>query len=279
MNEENNGEGPQDDSQEAADNQGSSQPAPEPTSDSAPDSSSGGGFDLNGLFDTAMQVITNPTGFYRGMQKSGGFQQPLVFIVVMAVALALVYTILGFVGLGSMGGMGVGMGGAMAVGIGSLITLPIAALIGSFIGAAILYVIWKLMGSDEDYETAYRCAAFAGAILPITGVAGIVPYLGSIVSVGWGMYLMAIASIEVHGRQQQNAYTVFGILGAILILANINGERQARQMRDQFQGLGDTLGEQFEGLEDMSPEERGQVLGEFLRGLEEGLGDQPEPEE
>jgi hypothetical protein len=67
----------------------------------------------------------------------------------MALALAIVMTILSFLGLGRIG--------AMATGVGSLIFLPISALIGSFIAAAILYVVWKLMGSEEPYETSYRC--------------------------------------------------------------------------------------------------------------------------
>jgi uncharacterized membrane protein YdjX (TVP38/TMEM64 family) len=43
----------------------------------------------------------------------------------------------------------------MGAGFGAIIFMPIAVAIGSFIGAAILFVIWKLMGSQEDYETAY----------------------------------------------------------------------------------------------------------------------------
>ena len=275
----NNDERPQDAPQDAPQGDADNQASEEAAGDSAAASASGGGLDLGSLSDTAIQVIANPAGFYRGMARSGGFQQPVIFIAVMAVALAIVYTVLAFVGLGSVGGMGLGMGAGVTMGIGSLIILPIAALIGSFIGAAILFVIWKLMGSDEDYETAYRCAAFGAAILPINGIISIVPYLGAIVGVGWGMYLMAIASIEVHGRQQQNAYAVFGILGAILIMANVNGERQARQMQQQFGGLGETLGEQFEDFEDMTPEERGKALGEFLRGLEDGINEQQQGQE
>jgi len=163
----------------------------------------------------------------------------------MALALAIVMTILLFLGLGRIG--------AMATGVGSLIFLPIAALIGSFIAAAILYVVWKLMGSEEPYETSYRCVAYAAAIYPIAGIVGAVPYLGSIIGMAWAMYLMGVASVEVYGRKQQNAYAVFGILGAIFIMANVNGGRQERQMRAQFEGLGETLGESFEGLEDMTP--------------------------
>ncbi len=290
MNEENNDERPQDesegesqdkapsDSQEGSQGQAQESPADQPSDRPSDQSgaqsaepSGGGGFDLGVIVDEARLILTNPVGFYRGMHKTGGLQRPLIFVIVMAAALAIVSTVVSFAGFGQFG--------AMAVGVGSLIVVPIAALIGSFIGAAIMYVIWKLMGSEEDYETAYRCIAYAGAIYPIMGLIGAVPYLGSIIGIAWGMYLMAIASMEVHGRTQQNSYGVFGILGAILILVNVNGERQTRQMRAQFEGIGETLGESFESLEDMSPEEAGQAIGEFLRGLEEGIDEDQQEDE
>lgn len=60
--------------------------------------------------------------------------------------------------------------------------MPIAVAIGSFIGAAILFVIWKLMGSQEDYETAYRCGAYLMALAPITTLINVIPYAGAIIS-------------------------------------------------------------------------------------------------
>ena len=53
-----------------------------------------------------------------------------------------------------------------------IIFMPIAVAIGSFIGGAILFIIWKLMGSQEDYETAYRCGAYLMALAPITAIIG-----------------------------------------------------------------------------------------------------------
>ena len=145
----------------------------------------------------------------------------------MALALAIVMTILLFLGLGRIG--------AMATGVGSLIFLPIAALIGSFIAAAILYVVWKLMGSEEPYETSYRCVAYAAAIYPIAGIVGAVPYLGSIIGMAWAMYLMGVASVEVYGRKQQNAYAVFGILGRFsswrTSMVGARSDRCARSLR------------------------------------------------
>jgi predicted PurR-regulated permease PerM len=86
------------------------------------------------------------------------------------------------------------------------------------------------MGSQEEYETAYRCAAYISALTPITCVLGIVPYIGGAVGVALAMYLTIIASIEVHRIPSQKAWLVFGIIGAILILLTITGEISSRRM-------------------------------------------------
>lgn len=213
-------------------------------------------FNLSKVTDIAIKVITQPAEFYRGMPKSGGYAEPIVFLVVMAAASGLLFTVMSF--------FGIGMVGAMAVGIGSIIFIPIFALIGGFIGAAILFVVWKLTGSNEPYETAFRCVAYASAIYPITALAALIPYIGSVIGIAWGLSLMAIASIEVHGIEKNTAYIVFGILALVFILINISSERAARRMQASMEHFAD----QAEQLKDMTPEEAGKALGEFFKGFE-----------
>ncbi|MDH3693991.1 MAG: YIP1 family protein, partial [Gammaproteobacteria bacterium] len=112
-------------------------------------------FDISKVVDDAISVITNPTDFYRNMQRSGGFAEPIIFLVVMAAIMGVILTVFSLFGGGRMGGM--------AIGFGAIIFVPIMALIMSFIAAAVMFVIWKLMGSSESYETAYRCVAYASA--------------------------------------------------------------------------------------------------------------------
>ncbi|WP_232059119.1 YIP1 family protein [Kineobactrum salinum] len=154
--------------------------------------------------------------------------------------------------------------GMLAAGLGAIIVMPIFAVIGAFIGAAILFVIWRLMGSGEDYETAFRCQASVAAIYPVTALLAIVPYLGTIITIAWGAFLLVEASVSVHGRERKTAQIVFGVLAVLMILSNIASERAARQMERRFQDVG-----QFENMEDMSPEEAGRKMGEFFKGLEE----------
>lgn len=218
---------------------------------------------MNSILENVRKVITNPVDFYRGMDKTGGLGDPIIFVLVMAVASAILLGFFSLFGIGS-------MGGAMAIGFGGMILLPIMFFVFSFIGAAIMFVIWKLMGPQESYETSYRCVAYASAIYPITALAGLIPYLGSIIGVAWWMYLMIIASVEVHQVVQKTAYMVLGILGAFLILTNLGSEMAARRMAPELEKLGGN----FEKLEDMSPEEAGEAVGKFLKGLERATKEQ-----
>lgn len=180
------------------------------------------GFDLKEIVETAIKVLTSPQTFFREMAKRGGYVKPLIFMIVMGVVGGLIQSLFNIIGLRVATGL--------AMGVASIILVPIVIAIFGFVGAAILYLIWKLMGSQEEYETAYRCAAYISALTPITCVLGIVPYIGGAVGVALAMYFTIIASIEVHRIPSQKAWLVFGIIGAILILLNITGEISSRRM-------------------------------------------------
>lgn len=219
-------------------------------------------FDLSHVVETASRVIQNPAGFYRDMPRTGGYAQPLIFVASIAVIAGLLFAILSLFGGARLGGM--------STGLASIIVMPIAMIIGCFISSAILFVIWKLMGSKQKYETAFRCQAFASTILPITAILSLAPYLGSLITVLWGTWLVINASTEVHGIPRQKAMLVFGILGAIMAYSNIANERMARDMQDQFEKADPNIEQSLQNMEDMSPEEAGKALGEFLKGLEQG---------
>lgn len=217
-------------------------------------------FDINKVIASAKAVITAPATYFQTMPKSGGLVEPLIFILVMAVAMGVISAIF------SLFSSPVGM---MASGFAAIIIIPIGALIGAFIGAAILFVIWKLMGSEENYETAFRCLAAITAIYPIIAVLSIIPYIGGIVGVVWGTYLLIEASVAVHGRERKTAQIVFGILGALMLFSNVSSEYAARKAMDRMEDLAS----QFEDMENLPPEEMGKKMGEFLKGMEQGMGE------
>lgn len=214
-------------------------------------------FNPDAIIGKVRWVITDPAGYYQQMPRSGGYLEPVVFVAIMAAILGVISAIWSLFGA---------TGGVVADGFfAALILTPIFAVIGAFIGAAILFVIWKLMGSSENYETAFRCQTSVAAIYPIVGIVAIIPYVGNILAIAWGAFLMIEASVQVHGRSRKVATTVFGILAVLMILSNTAGERASRQMAERMENMGS----QFEGYEDMSPEEAGRKMGEFLRGMEE----------
>lgn len=180
------------------------------------------GIDFAAIPLTAVKVLTSPAEFFRSMQKTGGFIEPLVFMVVMGVVSGIIQAVLNLLHLNIMGGM--------AAGVGSIIIMPIAIAIFGFIGAGIVFVIWKVMGSQESYETAFRCVAYMGVLSPITTILGIIPFLGAVAGILIGTYFIVIASVEAHKIHAKKAWTVFGIIAAILILMNISGQLAARKL-------------------------------------------------
>ena len=219
-------------------------------------------FDISEVQSIATRVIKDPAGFYRNMPRDGGYTQPLLFITVIAVFTGLLFAMLSMIG-------GPYLGGATG-GILSVILLPVGMILGCLVASAILFVIWKLMGSTQRYETAFRCQAFAGSIVPITALLSMIPYLGSIAAVAWGSWLLILASVEVHGIARQKSMIVFSILGVLLIYSNVSNERMMRNMAERAAHMEGDAEETMQNLENMSPEEARKALGELLNELEGG---------
>ena len=177
---------------------------------------------LTEIRNTAIKVLTSPSEFFREMPKTGGFVEPLIFMVVMGIIGGLIQSIFSIIGLRGASGM--------AMGVASIILLPIIIGIFGFVGAAILFGIWKLMGSQESYETAYRCVAYISALTPITAVLGLIPFIGGAVGIALTTYFVVISSMEVHKIPSQKAWLVFGIIGAIFVILSISGEITSRRV-------------------------------------------------
>lgn len=209
---------------------------------------------LTSVQKTAMTVVTSPSAFFKEMPKAGGFVEPLIFMVVMGIISGLLQTIFSIVGLHF---------GFMAMTAWSIILVPIYLIIGGFIGAAILFVIWMLLGSKESYETAYRCGAYISVLMPIITVLGLIPYLGSAIGIALYVYFLVIASAEVHKIPSQKAWLVFGIIGAILIILNISGQitarkysREANKFREKMEETSKAMKQQAEQMQKQAEEAR-----------------------
>ena len=220
----------------------------------------GGKARLNTIINDAGRILRDPAGFYRDMERSGGFVDPLIYVVFMAAGTGLIFAVLSL--------LGAGLTGAISIGLGAVLVFPIFAVGGSFIAAAMLFLIWKALGSKESYETGYRCIAYATVIYPVSAVLGLIPYLGSMVGVVWGMYLMIVATTEVHRLKRITAYIVFAVLGVLLIVSNFTAERESRRMAAGQK----IVSEQQPGSEDKRPVEAGEALDGFLKGFKKATG-------
>lgn len=188
----------------------------------------------------ALQVITAPDAFFRAMPKTGGFVDPLAYLVVIGVIDGVLTWLAAL--------FHPAMPNASAFAFGTLIIMPIVMLIMGFVFAAIIFVLWKIMGSQENYETAFRTLAYMASISPITTLLGFFPYLG-LIGLLWWFYLLVVASVEVHKIVPRVAWTVFGVLAVLFVIASLGMQQAARHMQgdvDQYQRQLDDMRREME---------------------------------
>jgi len=160
-----------------------------------------------GYIETWKEVMQRPSDFYRRMPKTGGYADPLTFAAISFIIYALLTALLtALLGRGMMGGMMGGMydgmyngmyGGAREFGffaiLSTVVFTPIAGIISLFIEAAILYVIYKVLGGTGNYEGTVRFISYATAVLVLSWI----PIIGWIVGI-YGIYLYIIGGMHVH---------------------------------------------------------------------------------
>lgn len=154
--------------------------------------------------ETWKEVMQSPSDFYREMPKTGGYTDPLTFAAISFIIYALLAALLtvlfghGIYMGGMYGGMYEGMYGS-ARGFGffavlmTLIITPIAGIISLFIEAAILYIIYKILGGTGSYEGTVRFISYATAVLVLSWI----PIIGWIVGI-YGIYLYIVGGMYVH---------------------------------------------------------------------------------
>ena len=175
--------------------------------------------DIWSILKTGVNVVMSPFAFFRGMPRMGGYLEPFLFLVAMGVIAGVIKTVLGIPGLHL----------SIGKGIAFIILLPVINSLYAFAGALLLHVVWKLMGSHESYETAFRCLAFVAALTPVTAVLGFLPYIGSLISIILYTSFLVITSTEVHHIPSRKAWIVFGIIGTLLFFMHASTEFAARK--------------------------------------------------
>jgi hypothetical protein len=198
---------------------------------------------FKGLIGLAIMLIVNPVDFFRTMPKSGGLLDPMFYLVMTVMLDVMLISVESFVTHGA---------GANDLGmlVGSLIVVPLIAVILSFFVAGIFYAIWSFMGSNESYETSYRCLAYTQITIPVAILISLVPYLG-LLGIAWWLYLMVTATRVVHSLPAKPALLVFGIIAVLSGLAYYNSVSSAIKAKKHLQEFTREL-QKMPGKNDMS---------------------------
>jgi len=130
-----------------------------------------------------LKILTKPVNFFKTMPKAGGFLEPVIFVLVVSIVTGILHCLINIAGLSY-------IDRGILESLGLIIFVPVAMIIASFIGAAIMFVIWKLLGSQENYETSYRCVAYLTVLAPIAAILGIIPYGGTVLNALIGLFFI-----------------------------------------------------------------------------------------
>lgn len=168
---------------------------------------------LTSIPQAAINILTSPKDFFRKMPKRGGFIEPFIFVVVMGLIRSLIQAVAYF--------LGIKIAIVIQLGLLFIIIFPLAMAIFDFIAAIILFAIWKLLGSVQSYETAYRCVAYTSALTLIITPLSFIPLIGPLISTILVSIFYIIVSVEVHNIPSKKAWIVFAIIGAIQIIITI----------------------------------------------------------
>jgi hypothetical protein len=155
------------------------------------------------FIETCKEVILRPSDFYRKMPTSGGYADPLTFAAISFLIFGLLSALTNIL-LSSIGYMGEVPGeiSGGTYGIGEfgyfiivlyMILIPIFGIIFLLIDAALLYIIYKILGGTGSYEGTLRFTSYANAVNIIAWI----PIIGWIFSL-YSIYLYIVGGAIVH---------------------------------------------------------------------------------
>ncbi|MEN6328144.1 MAG: YIP1 family protein [Syntrophomonas sp.] len=144
--------------------------------------------------ETWKEVIQRPTDFYRKMPTTGGYAEPFTFAAISYFIYGLLTALFNRGMMGGMYGYGMGTGGfGLSTSLMIAIMVPITGIISTIIEAAILYLIYKVLGGEGSYEGTLRFICYATAVLLLSWI----PLIGWIFGF-YGIYLYIVGGMNVH---------------------------------------------------------------------------------
>jgi hypothetical protein len=194
-----------------------------------------------GYLQTFKEVLLSPRKFYSEMDRMGGVGHPAGFFFLM-VLIGMIINVLGTVLL-------VGRPVVWSIPV-TVAVFSVVIFLGGFVISFVLYLVWKVLGSKESYETAYRCFAYSSAISPFTSLIAFIPVVGVALCVAWIVVLLIVASEQVHALKPATARAFWAVVGLIIIVGTVAIEiqyrdtmftlsKEARQLMGEVQQTGE----------------------------------------
>lgn len=181
-------------------------------------------FSLSHFWRGAIDLFRAPKTLLRSMSKDGGYGKPIVYALLWQYVASLLALIVSFIRpLPTPWGT---VGKILAL----LFMPPLTVLVG-LVFAGVFFVIWHLMGSSHNYQTAFRIWALFAPLAVASAVLRLIPYVSLVVTVFY-FYLLVAASVEVHGIRPTKAWTVWSLLLAVfallVVVAGVLGAARGR---------------------------------------------------
>lgn len=172
-------------------------------------------FSLPQFWRGAVDLFRAPKTLLRSMTKEGGYGKPIVYALLWQYVASLVGLLVGLI---QPVPMPMGMIGKVML----FFLMPPLTILMGFVFAGIFFVIWHLMGSSLNYQTAFRFWALLAPLAVASAVLRVVPLVGLVVT-GYYFFLLVTASVEIHAIRPTKAWTVWGILFAVFALVVLLG--------------------------------------------------------
>ena len=168
------------------------------------------------IINTIKYIIINPVTFFRNMPKQGSLTEPLLFTIFIGIISGVIFVVLNAI-LYAISDYSLALAVNPIILLIPILLTVIITVIYAYVFSVIFFLVWKLLGSNESYKTAYRSISFGTAIFPIALFLTILPYIGIILGVAWIIYLLFVSSIEVHYIKLKPALICFGIIYLLIL--------------------------------------------------------------
>lgn len=160
-----------------------------------------------GLLITLKQSLFSPATFFSRLPKKGGYQNPMLYGVIVETIGALLGFLAGMVVENPLASHGK-LTGHVSVLVAVLI--PLFVLVGILVGTVVLHVSLFLVGAlNEDFEATFRIVTYSSGPDLFNGI----PVIGWLIALAWKIVITVVAVREI-----QRISTVHATVAVVLPL-------------------------------------------------------------